>query len=147
MVQLLRLMMGGSVLNVAQSRTMMNFSNSIVHLKTGTFLQSSKDKWATPVKGQGWKGFWIPFKDQVNKDQLKKDLSKKHTVADIGSGCDIVMFAIHGKLKSMEVGVIMNRSIINIKDKGQTRVKEGAYGFLAYTLMVFSQGGFFSCLI
>ncbi|KAF9341594.1 Alpha/Beta hydrolase protein [Linnemannia elongata] len=96
MVQLLRLMMGGSVLNVAQSRTMMNFSNSIVHLKTGTFLQSSKDKWATPVKGQGWKGFWIPFKDQVNKDQLKKDLSKKHTVADIGSGCDIVMFAIHG---------------------------------------------------
>lgn len=97
MVQLLRIVMGGSILNIAQSRTMMNFSNSIVHLKTGTFLQSSKDKWATPVKGQGWKGFWIPFKDQVNKDQLKKDLAKKHSVTDIGSGCDIVMFAIHGK--------------------------------------------------
>ncbi|KAF9134634.1 hypothetical protein BGW39_006399 [Mortierella sp. 14UC] len=96
MIQLLRLMMGGSVLNVAQSRTMMKFSNSIVHLKTGTFLQSSKDQWATPVKGQGWKGFWIPFKDQVDKKQLKKDLAKKHSVEDIGSGCDIVMFAIHG---------------------------------------------------
>lgn len=121
----------------------MNFSNSIVHLKTGTFLQSSKDKWATPVKGQGWKGFWIPFKDQVNKDQLKKDLSKKHSVTDIGSGCDIVMFAIHGKLKSMEVWVVtMNRNISNITDEGQTRAKEGAFGFLAYTLMVYSHGLF-----
>ncbi|KAF9546399.1 hypothetical protein EC957_009748 [Mortierella hygrophila] len=96
MIQLLRIVMGGSILNVTQSRNLMNFCNSIVHLKTGTFLQSSKDKWATPVKGEGWKGFWIPFKNQVNKDQLKKDLSKKHSVADIGSECDIVMFAIHG---------------------------------------------------
>ncbi|KAF9094608.1 hypothetical protein BGX23_001862 [Mortierella sp. AD031] len=96
MIQVLRLMMGGSLLNVNQSRNMMNFSNAFVHLRTGTFLQSSKDKWATPVKGQGWKGFWIPFKDQLNKDQLKKDLEKKHSAADIGSGCDIVMFAIHG---------------------------------------------------
>ncbi|KAG0374242.1 hypothetical protein BGX24_010648 [Mortierella sp. AD032] len=96
MVQLLRLIMGGSVLNIAQSRTMMSVSNSVVHLKSGTFLQSSKDKWATPVKGQGWNGFWIPFKDQVDKQQLKKDMEKKYSVNDIGSGCDIVMFAIHG---------------------------------------------------
>ncbi|KAF9933850.1 hypothetical protein FBU30_004246 [Linnemannia zychae] len=96
MIQLLKILMGGSILNVAQSRALMNFTTGVIHLKTGTYLQSSKDKWATPVKGQGWKGFWIPFKDQVNKDQLKKDLAKKWTVDDIGSGCDIVMFAIHG---------------------------------------------------
>jgi hypothetical protein len=90
-------MLGGSILNVAQSRALMDLSNSVVHLENGTFLQSSRDKWATPVKGQGWKGFWIPFKDQVDKKQLKKDLAKKYSVEDVGSECDIVMFAIHGK--------------------------------------------------
>ncbi|KAG0054880.1 hypothetical protein BGZ83_010218 [Gryganskiella cystojenkinii] len=95
-ISILRMMMSLRVLNVAQSRKMMNFSNAIVHLRTGTFKQSSKDQWATKVKGQGWEGFWIPFKDQLNKDRLQQDLAKKHTAADIGTGCDIVMLAIHG---------------------------------------------------
>ncbi|KAK3809151.1 MAG: alpha/beta hydrolase fold-domain-containing protein [Benniella sp.] len=97
LIQILKLVMGASVLNVAQARTMMNLSNNlIVHLKNGTFLQSSKDKWALKVKGKGWEGFWIPFRDQSSKEKQKADLKKKASPTDIGAGCDIVMFAIHG---------------------------------------------------
>ncbi|KAI1316121.1 hypothetical protein EDD11_010435 [Mortierella claussenii] len=95
-VQLLRLVMGGSVLNVAQSRTMMSLSNDYVHLQNGTYRQSSRDQWAKKVQGKGWEGFWIPFKDQSSKERLKLEHQKTFSNADIGAGCDIVMFAIHG---------------------------------------------------
>ncbi|KAF9897348.1 hypothetical protein BX616_005755, partial [Lobosporangium transversale] len=66
-----------------------------VHLANGTFRQSSKDQWALKVRGQGWEGFWIPFRNHASKQQLKSDLQRKITEADIGKDCDIVMFAIH----------------------------------------------------
>ncbi|KAF9191272.1 hypothetical protein BGZ50_009487 [Haplosporangium sp. Z 11] len=96
MIQLLRMIMSARVLNIYQARTMMNLSNEVVHLSSGTFRQSTRDKWATKVSGKGWQGFWIPFKDQLNKENLKQDMAKKVSEADIGAGCDIVMFAIHG---------------------------------------------------
>ncbi|KAF9955169.1 hypothetical protein BGZ72_003976 [Mortierella alpina] len=95
-IQILRLIMSIKVVNIAQARTLMSIANGISHLRKGTFTQSSKDQWATKVKGKGWEGFWIPFKDQLNKTQMKQDLAKKVSAADIGAGCDIVMFAIHG---------------------------------------------------
>ncbi|KAG0369438.1 hypothetical protein BGZ54_009944 [Gamsiella multidivaricata] len=95
-IQVLKLVMGTSVLNIAQSRKMMDVSNAVVHLRNGTFRQKSKDQWATKVKGSGWEGFWIPFKDQSSKEALKRDLQKNPTPADVGTDCDIIMFAIHG---------------------------------------------------
>ncbi|KAF8923436.1 hypothetical protein BGZ58_002955 [Dissophora ornata] len=76
---------------------MMAFSSNVsAHLNSGTFRQSSKEQWATKVKGQGWNGFWIPYRDQSSKEKTKMDLKNKVSAADIGAGCDIVMFAIHG---------------------------------------------------
>ncbi|KAF9400319.1 hypothetical protein BGZ94_005504, partial [Podila epigama] len=92
-IQALRLVMSSKVTNIRQSRILMNVSTSIVHLHTGTFTQKSKDRWATKVDGKGWTGYWIPFQDQVNK--TKPVVQRKLTAADIGAGCDIVMFAIH----------------------------------------------------
>jgi len=92
-VQILRLMMSVKVINIHQARKMMEFTTSITHLRSGTFSQKSKDQWATKIKGKGWEGFWIPFQDQLNKT---KAASPKVSAADIGAGCDIVMFAIHG---------------------------------------------------
>ncbi|KAG0216743.1 hypothetical protein BGX31_000494 [Mortierella sp. GBA43] len=97
LIQMLKLVMGASVLNIQQSRTMMSLSvDTVIHLSNGTFLQTSKDKWALKTKGQGWEGFWIPFRDQSTKARQKMDLERKVSPSDIGSGCDIVMFAIHG---------------------------------------------------
>ncbi|KAF9969681.1 hypothetical protein BGZ65_011720, partial [Modicella reniformis] len=90
------MVMGLRVVNIAQARKMMNFTNAIVHLTNGTFLQSSKDKWALKTKGKGWEGFWIPFRDQSSKKNQKMDLQRKVSPTDIGVGCDIIMFAIHG---------------------------------------------------
>ncbi|KAG0340405.1 hypothetical protein BG000_012053 [Podila horticola] len=92
-IQILRLMMSVKVINVYQARKMMDFTTAITHLRSGTFTQKSKDQWATKVKGKGWEGFWIPFRDQLNKT---KAAPPKVSAADIGAGCDIVMFAIHG---------------------------------------------------
>ncbi|KAF9576711.1 hypothetical protein EC968_005484 [Mortierella alpina] len=95
-IQILRAAMSLKVVNLTQARELTALNNAIVHFRNGTFRQSSKDKWATKVRGKGWEGFWIPFKDQLEKTKLKQDLAKRVSVADIGAGCDIVMFAIHG---------------------------------------------------
>ncbi|KAG0208156.1 hypothetical protein BGX28_000771 [Mortierella sp. GBA30] len=95
-IQILKLIMSVKVLNINQARKMMDVANAVVHLKNGTFRQSSKDQWATRVNGKGWEGFWIPFKDQLDKKKLKEHVKEKVSIADIGAGCDIVMFAIHG---------------------------------------------------
>ncbi|KAG0315751.1 hypothetical protein BGZ99_007281, partial [Dissophora globulifera] len=94
--QILTLIMGDKIFNVAQSRAMMSESNKTVHAKNGTLAQADKDKWALKVEGQGWNGFWIPYKDQSSEERLKADLEKKLSPVDVGAGCDIVMFAIHG---------------------------------------------------
>ncbi|KAF9387072.1 hypothetical protein CPC16_007252 [Podila verticillata] len=91
-IQILRLMMSVKVINIYQARKMMDFTTSITHLRSGTFTQKSKEQWATKVKGKGWEGFWIPFRDQLNKTKATPKVSG----ADIGADCDIVMFAIHG---------------------------------------------------
>ncbi|KAF9422517.1 hypothetical protein BGZ94_008557, partial [Podila epigama] len=93
-ILILRLIVSFKVTNIRQSRVLMNHSSSVHHFYTGTYTQKSKDKWATKVDGEGWTGFWIPFQDQVN--MTKSVVHPKLTVADIGAGCDIVIFAIHG---------------------------------------------------
>ncbi|KAF9991719.1 hypothetical protein BGZ79_004082, partial [Entomortierella chlamydospora] len=88
--------MSPKVLSVRQGRALMNLSLQFVHLKHGTFLQSSKDQWATKVQSEGWKGYWIPFKDQSSKKNLQAAHKVKTSIADIGVGCDLVMLFIHG---------------------------------------------------
>ncbi|KAF9403087.1 hypothetical protein BGX21_007098 [Mortierella sp. AD011] len=88
--------MSPKVLSVRQGRALMNLTLQFVHLKHGTFLQSSKDQWATKVQSEGWKGYWIPFKDQSSKKNLQAAHKVKTSIADIGDGCDLVMLFIHG---------------------------------------------------
>ncbi|KAF9356799.1 hypothetical protein BGX26_004713 [Mortierella sp. AD094] len=105
-LRILKLVMGVDILNIYQGRTLMNFTVQYVHLKHGTFLQSSKDQWATKVHGKGWKGHWIPFKDQSSKKSLQAAHQAKTSVADIGAGCDLVVLAIHGG------GMVMGDSLM-----------------------------------
>lgn len=59
-------------------------------------------KWACAVEGKGWKGHWIPFQDQVNSVKSADDKDSKATTmvppeqVPLGSGCDLVLLAIHG---------------------------------------------------
>lgn len=66
---------------------------------TGLGTEARK-KWVTPVEGNGWKGFWIPFQDQVNsvKAGTRKDATTTVPPSSVplGSGCDIVLLVIHG---------------------------------------------------
>ncbi|KAF9104415.1 hypothetical protein BGX27_010105, partial [Mortierella sp. AM989] len=93
-IQILKLIMGLKVLNISQARAAMILTLDYVHLKNGTFRQSSKDKWAANAVGEGWSGYWIPFKDQSSKKNLQDALKTKPS-SDIGSGCDLVVLAIH----------------------------------------------------
>ncbi|KAG0010437.1 hypothetical protein BGZ80_001479 [Entomortierella chlamydospora] len=95
-IQIIKLIMGLEVINLKQGRKLMNLLLEMGHLKNGTFLQSSKDKWATKVNGQGWNGYWIPFKDQSSKESLQAALKTNTNSADVGAGCDIVVMGIHG---------------------------------------------------
>ncbi|KAF9152695.1 hypothetical protein BGX21_005055, partial [Mortierella sp. AD011] len=94
-IQIIKLIMGLEVVNLKQGRKLMNLLLEMGHLKNGTFLQSSKDKWATKVNGQGWNGYWIPFKDQSSKKSLQAALKANTNSADVGAGCDIVVMGIH----------------------------------------------------
>ncbi|KAF9202197.1 hypothetical protein BGZ49_007610 [Haplosporangium sp. Z 27] len=95
-IQILKLIMGLDVVNIDQGRKLMSLSLDFQHLKKGTYLQSSKEKWATKVQGENWNGYWIPFKDQSSKASLKAALKANTPSTDIGAGCDLVVFAIHG---------------------------------------------------
>ncbi|KAF9356445.1 hypothetical protein BGX26_005253 [Mortierella sp. AD094] len=95
-IQILKLIMGLKVINLNQGRKLMNLMVDFVHLKNGTYLQSSKDKWASKVNGQGWNGYWIPFKDQSSKKSLQTAFKSKTSSADVGAGCDLVVLGIHG---------------------------------------------------
>ncbi|KAF8974840.1 hypothetical protein BGZ46_009666, partial [Entomortierella lignicola] len=94
-IQVLKLIMGLDVINVKQGRVLMNFAVDNVHLKNGTFRQSSRDKWAIKTQAAGWNGYWIPFKDQSSKEKLKDALNQK-TSTDVGEGCDLVILGMHG---------------------------------------------------
>ncbi|KAF9431585.1 hypothetical protein BGZ76_000106 [Entomortierella beljakovae] len=95
-IQWLKLVMGIKVINIKQARTVMRLTCDFVHIKNGTYLQSSKDQWATKVQGNGFNGFWIPFKDQSSKKSTQAALKAKTSPSDIGAGCDVVILAIHG---------------------------------------------------
>jgi hypothetical protein len=43
-IQILRLVMGASVLNINQSRKLFNITTAVMHFHNGTLLQSSKDQ-------------------------------------------------------------------------------------------------------
>lgn len=81
--------------SLRQARAFQKTVLSVVDITHGLGGPAKKAKWATPVSGKGWKGFWIPFQDQTkNEDNKAKDVS----IADIpiGTGCDMVVLAIHG---------------------------------------------------
>jgi hypothetical protein len=102
-MQLLKLIMGVKVLNVRQARKMMSIACDFVHLKNGTYLQSSKDRWAIKVHEEGWSGYWIPFKDQSSRKNENIALNAGHTSTRIGEGCDLVVLAIHGMCEKNRV--------------------------------------------
>ncbi|KAG0347676.1 hypothetical protein BG005_011955 [Podila minutissima] len=85
--------------SLRQARAFQKTVLSVVDFTHGLGSPAKKAKWATPVSGQGWKGFWIPFQDQHTKiDNKSKDASNNVEIADIpiGTGCDMVVLAIHG---------------------------------------------------
>ncbi|KAG0039744.1 hypothetical protein BGZ82_006896 [Podila clonocystis] len=84
--------------SLRQARAFQKTILSVVDFTHGLGSAAKKAKWATPVSGQGWKGFWIPFQDQQTKKDKSKDISNNIEIADIpiGTGCDMVVLAIHG---------------------------------------------------
>ncbi|KAG0016960.1 hypothetical protein BGZ81_010969 [Podila clonocystis] len=84
--------------SLRQARAFQKTVLSVVDFTHGLGSPAKKAKWATPVSGHGWKGFWIPFQDQQTEKDKTKDISNNIEIADIpiGSGCDMVVLAIHG---------------------------------------------------
>ncbi|KAG0315148.1 hypothetical protein BG000_005277, partial [Podila horticola] len=84
--------------SLRQARAFQRTVLSVVDFTHGLGSPAKKAKWATPVSGQGWKGFWIPFQDQQAKKDTSKDASNSLEIADIpiATGCDMVVLAIHG---------------------------------------------------
>ncbi|KAF9374805.1 hypothetical protein CPB97_011884 [Podila verticillata] len=81
--------------SLRQARAFQKTVLSVVDFTHGLGGPAKKAKWATPISGKGWRGFWIPFQDQMKKEDNKaKDVS----IADIpiGTGCDMVVLTIHG---------------------------------------------------
>ncbi|GJJ69081.1 hypothetical protein EMPS_01427 [Entomortierella parvispora] len=83
--------------SIRQSRVVMKTSLDIMARMAGLGPEAQK-KWAVPVEGNGWKGFWIPFQDQVNsvKDSHGATTMVPPESVPVGSGCDIVLLYIHG---------------------------------------------------
>ena len=87
-------------LSIRQYRSFMRAAVGLVQWRAGLGSVAKRAKWATDVKGEGWHGFWIPFQDQLSSDKGKaKDSSAKPfnpKDVPVGSGCDVVVLAIHG---------------------------------------------------
>jgi len=85
--------------SIRQSRVVMKTSLVMMAKVTGLGPEVKK-KWVTPVEGKGWKGFWIPFQDQVNAVKSGNGKDATTTVppesVPLGSGCDIVVLYSHG---------------------------------------------------
>ncbi|KAF9972099.1 hypothetical protein BGZ73_004816 [Actinomortierella ambigua] len=90
-ISLLRLSMGVKTLSIPQARGVLNISNFVVALRHGLATQKSKAQWAHPVDAPGWRGYWIPYREEKLNGPVPKP-----SVQDIGTNCDIVMLAIHG---------------------------------------------------
>ncbi|KAF9417086.1 hypothetical protein BGZ94_010034 [Podila epigama] len=91
--------------SIRQARAFQKTILSALELSQGLDTDAKKREWAVPVQGNGWKGFWIPFQDQLNNTgSLKHDNSLKASTATgsiidgtpIGTGCDVVVMAVHG---------------------------------------------------
>ncbi|KAG0043543.1 hypothetical protein BGZ83_011283 [Gryganskiella cystojenkinii] len=85
--------------NIRQSRVVMKTTLDMMARIDGLGPEGQK-KWTCAVEGKGWKGFWIPFQDQVNLVTDKKDSKATMMVppeqVPIGDGCDLVLLSIHG---------------------------------------------------
>ncbi|KAG0245516.1 hypothetical protein BGX31_007309 [Mortierella sp. GBA43] len=79
-------------LSIAQYRSFMRTAIGMVHFRAGLGTVARKARWATKVQGEGWDGYWVPFQDQLGK------ASATFNPGDVplGSGCDMVVVAIHG---------------------------------------------------
>ncbi|KAF9904606.1 hypothetical protein EC991_002534 [Linnemannia zychae] len=72
----------------------------MIDFRNGLGSEAKRAKWAAPVQGQGWQGYWIPFQDQdVPKERKKSKGDEEVNVpkaVPVGAGCDIVLLAVHG---------------------------------------------------
>ncbi|KAK5816756.1 Alpha/Beta hydrolase protein [Linnemannia elongata] len=86
-------------ISIRQYRLFMSTCLKMIDLRAGLGSEAKKAKWATHVQGQGWQGYWIPFQDQVNPvaavKKGKEEVNIPKTTA-VGSGCDVVLLAVHG---------------------------------------------------
>ncbi|KAI1320081.1 hypothetical protein EDD11_002053 [Mortierella claussenii] len=86
-------------LNIQQYRTFMSTAVSFVQFRHGLGTETRRAKWASKIKTNRWQGYWIPFQDQVecktkDKDKVRKAFDPSEI--PLGSGCDMVVIAIHG---------------------------------------------------
>ncbi|KAF9119226.1 hypothetical protein BGW39_000451 [Mortierella sp. 14UC] len=91
------------IVSIRQYRLFMSTCLKLIDIRAGLGSEAKRAKWAAPVQGQGWQGYWIPFQDQVDSKKSKdsKDSKDKEEVnvpktTPVGAGCDVVLLAVHG---------------------------------------------------
>ncbi|KAG0367165.1 alpha/beta hydrolase fold-domain-containing protein [Gamsiella multidivaricata] len=85
-------------LSIRQYRTFMKAAVNFTHIRAGLGSEAKKAKWTTKIQGDGWKGYWIPFQDQLVDTKKTTAAEKVFDPSNIplGTGCDMVVVAVHG---------------------------------------------------